>query len=85
MDKKEVKEKRITRTFRHGKSVHQLEFIISLRPNIAGTKYFVYEQRAQYKDEKPIFTGTKEEAEAFFLNTISQTFQGMVLEIPFKK
>jgi hypothetical protein len=68
-----LKQKRVTRTYRNGKSVFQLEFIIRLRADIGGTKFQVTEQRAQFFDEKIIFYGKKDDAESFYDDTVSVT------------
>ncbi len=61
-----IMQKNIVRTYRNGKSVFQMEFIIALKSNIEGTKFFVTERRAQFKDEKPIFVGSEKDAEKFY-------------------
>lgn len=68
-----MKQKTIVRTYRNGKSVFQLELIIRLKTDIVGKKFIVSEQRAQYKDEKPIFIGKEKDAEKFYNDTTNVT------------
>ena len=71
-----LKEKRITRTYRNGSNVFQLDLIIRVRTNIAGTKWQVTEQRANFKDEKMVFIGTEADAETVYNDTVSATIYG---------
>jgi hypothetical protein len=68
-----MKQKSITKTYRNGKAVFQMEYVIRLKPNVAKTEFHVTEQRAQFKDEKIIFWGTEKKAEEFYANTVSVT------------
>ncbi len=75
-----MKQKTIIRTYRNGKSVFQMDFIVRLKTNIAGTEHYVTEQRAQHKDEKIIFVGRGKdagtEADGFYGDVVTCTVLG---------
>ena len=70
---KDKSEKTITRIYRNGKSVYQMEFVIKIATTKAGDKFLVTERRAAFRDEKIIFSGEAAAAQEFFKNTISTT------------
>ena len=73
---KPLKEKSVTRTYRNGTSVFQVEFVIRLRTNLAVTKWHVTEQRANLKDEKIVFVGKEADAESFYTKIVNSTVVG---------
>lgn len=71
--KQEKTEKSIVRIYRNGKSVHQMEFLINVKPTKKGDKFIVTERRHGFKDEKIIFSGEESAAKEFFENQDSST------------
>lgn len=74
-----MKEKKVVRTYRNGKSVFQQEYVIRLCPNIAKTQWQVTERRALFKDEKVIFFGKEKDAEKFYTDVESVTLTDGVI------
>jgi hypothetical protein len=68
-----MKQKNVTKTYRNGKAVFQMDYIVRIKPEIASKKFLVTEQRAQFKDEKIIFFGSETAAEKFYNDTTSVT------------
>jgi hypothetical protein len=75
-----MKQKTVTRTYRNGKAVFQMDFIVRLGKNLVGSEFYVTEQRSQYKDEKIIFVGrgktAEKDADKFYTDTVTCTVLG---------
>lgn len=79
-----MNQKNIVRTYRNGKSVWQMDYIIRLKTDIVGKLFIVTEQRAQFKDEKIIFWGSEKDAEKFYGDTNTVTLVNGVPLVPAK-